>query len=485
MVAVSLARQAVRSAFWQVGGGMWITIVRLGASVFLARALTPADYGVFGMALLIREFIQQFGNFGMGTGVIAKKNASEDDLCTCFWFMALVRFVLFLLTFSCAPLGAWFFQDARVTDVVRVLSFGFLFTVLGSVSGTLLTKELKFKSLNIINGICAVIESGLAIFLVYNMDLGYWALVISMMVNILLSQASIFIVAKWWPKFKFSRVSFKYLFRFGINGLGFNFTNYLKQNLDYLLVGRLLGTASLGLYEFAYRVPHMVQDRISRPVGAVVFPVMSKVQDDNEKLAEGYLQTVRYVSLVSFPLLFGLAALSDLVVPALWGEQWLSIVTPLRFLCLCAVLRIAVQPLGAVYNCKNRPDIPFKISVIELTWTAVIISTLGYIHGINGVSVGMILSVLPSYYFLSSALKMIKSKISYLILSLWPIFLCSLMCSIAAFFMSKFLQSSLDGLIITLLISIISGAAIYGISLFAIFPKIFKDGLSKLKSISA
>lgn len=323
----ALTRSAGRGALWQILGGGWQTVIRLGASMVLARALAPDDFGIFGMALLVRELIDHAGDLGMGTGIIAKKDVSEDDLCTCFYTMAVVRFMLFIATFAIAPVAATFFHTPKLTWVLRAVSFTFLFSIFSAVSKTLLQKQLRFGPLVIIGGSIVLVESGTAVTLVLLTDLRYWALVSAMLISSFFMHLIIFVWAKWYPKLKFSKKSFRYLFRYGINSLGFAIVNYLHQNIDYLLVGRLLGTASLGFYQFAYQIPHLIQDRLARPVGGVIFPALSKVQHNDERLIAGYVKAVKYIALGAFPALGGLAVLSDLTVSVLWGEKWLPIVT--------------------------------------------------------------------------------------------------------------------------------------------------------------
>lgn len=475
MSTPSLTRQAGLSALWQVAGGVWAMVVRLGASIFLARALTPTDYGIFGMAIIMRELVEHLGAFGVGAGIIARKSVTEDDLCTCFWLLVGSRIFMFLIAFFCAPLAGWFFDDSRVIDVVQVISIAFLFSILGGLSQTLLFKSLRFKELNILRGFFVILESSLAIVLALNTDFGYWSLVIAMMISTFFSELAIFILAGWMPKFKFNNDSFHYLFRFGINGLGYSITNYLRQNLDYLLVGRLLGATSLGLYEFAYRIPHLLLDRVSRPVGSVVFPSLSKIQDNNDLLLSGYIKAVKYVCFITFPVLFGLASVADVAVPLVWGEQWLPIVTPMRFLCLCAALKMVPQPLGSIYSCKNRPDLPFKFSIVGLLWTFLVVGSLGYFYGLVGVAIGMVLSVAEGYIALFFAFRLANGRLRKLFVELFPILFSSLLCAAAAFFVSTIFQNKGFSNIETLLASIFSGCLVYTLILFVFFPRIISE----------
>ncbi len=480
----SLTKKAGRSALWQISGGGWTIIVRLGASAFLARALTPQDFGVFGLALLVNGFLNAISILGLGSGIIAKKKVTDFDLCTYFWTMAVFRILMFFVAYLSAPFAGYFFDDMRVSEILRVTSFVFLISIIGVVSGTLLTKELKFKALNVIRGSTVLLESILAVFLTLKTDLGYWALVYAMVLTALLNNLALCFVARWWPKFKYSMESFRYLFSFGIHVLGSSLTNYLRQNLDYLLVGRLLGTTSMGLYEFAYRIPHLIIDRIAGPVGAVVFPALSKVQNDNQLLASGYLKAVKYISLVSFPLIIGLAAVADVAVPVLWGEQWMAVITPLRILCLSAALSIVVQPIGAIFNCKKRPDIPFKLSIILVIWTAIAVGSLGFLYGINGVAIGMVLSVIPGYIGIWIAFKMVATNLRQLWKSLFPVIFSTFVCGFGAYVSSQIFQIYEMGLFVTLFVSIVLGAFLYVLTLYSIFPRFFNDTISLVEEIS-
>ena len=481
----SLTQRAGRAALWQILGGSWQTLVRLGASVFLARALKPSDFGLFGMAFLYQELLVAALSLGFGTGLIVKKELSDIDLSTNFWMSCVIRICLFLVVFLSAPLAAIFWKESRVEPLIRVISFSLLISIIGLVPETLSVKKLKFDKINIIRALSIFLESLIAVILVFMTNLSYWSLAIAMLVNVLFYNFSLWISEKCWlPKFIFDREVFKYLFRFGFYNWGFCIMNYLRQNLDYLLVGRFLGSYELGLYEFAYRIPHLVFNRISRPVGTVVFPALSKVQDNNEKIFIGYVKAVKFVSLITFPILFGLAAVADILVPVLWGNQWLPIVRPLQILCLCAALRCLFQPIGSIFYCKNRPDIPFKVSAVTLIFTVIFVSILGRFYGLVGVAIGMLLSVLPAFVVLFFTFRfMLNVNPFRLFKTLYPIIMSSLFCGIGAFFAKKMIFSVHLNIKIVLILSIFSGALIYLLSLFLLFPSLIRDIFKNIELI--
>ena len=485
MAEESLGQKAGRAAIWQVAGGGWQTIVRLGASMYLARALKPSDFGLFGMALLYQQLLVTALSLGFGTGLIVKKNLTEEDLSTSFWLSCAVRVTVFLAVFLTAPLAAMFWKEPRVEPIIRVISLTLLISLIGTIPGTLATKNLEFKKINIIRGLAILLESSTAVALVALTHLTYWALVIGMMVNVVFYNLTLWLATgAWRPRLTFHKDAFRYLFRFGFYTWLFSITNYLKQNVDYFLVGRLLGTYKLGLYEFAYRLPHLVFDRISRPVGDVVFPALSKVQDDNEALFRGYVTAVKYVCLICWPILFGLIAVADILVPTLWGDQWLPIITPLRILCLAAALKCLSQPLGYLFHSKNRPDLPFKVSFLELLLTIIVVLFFSYFFGLLGVSLGMFISVFPSLLAIWYAFYvLLRKSFSVFLYELFSVFFSSLSCAILAFLINRLLLFYSEASTIILLFSIIVGALFYLFIIFLLFKSLARDIFCKLEKI--
>jgi len=480
-----LIKASSLGVLWQVGGGLWLTLVRLGASTMLARLLYPADFGLFGMAMIARELIVVVCNLGMSTGLIAKKQVNAEDLDTAFWFMVGVRGIMCAATILFAPVAALFFGDPRVTDVMRVISLTFLLTPFSDIGVAILRRKLHFKKLALLNGFAALIESTVAVLLAFYMHLGYWSLIIGMLINTIVLNIGVISLARWWPKMRFSLESYRYLFRYGINGLGFGVVNYLNQNIDYLLVGRILGTTSLGLYEFAYKIPHMVLDRISRPVGSVLFPALSKVQNDNAYLLTGFIKTIKIVTLFSFPAMIGLSAVADIFVQVLWGERWTNIIVPLQILSISAALRTIGQPVGSIFYCKDRPDLPFKYSLLIMVVTFSAVGFLGNLYGMVGVAFGMTISVLPTFYVVHHGLKLVGGRLSILLREIFPGFVASISCGIIAYTLKNYLLCHHIGDILTLVFSVSAGAIVYILVLKYIFSSTWDEFLGLREIINS
>ncbi len=470
-----LKKSAGRGAFYQVFAGGVVTIIRIGASTILARLLLPDDFGLFGMALLLSEMVLRIGALGMGVGIIAKRNVTEEDLSTAFWTMAFIRIVLFSITFLSAPFLSSFFNETRLIPVIRAVSFTFLFQIMGIIGNTILKKDLLFARIFFITVTTSFFESGLAVFLVLIYIQNYWALVIAMVASRFLNHLLVFIFARWRPRFIFNKDSFLFLFRYGINVLGSSLTEYFNSNADYFLIGKILGPKILGFYEFAYRIPFLVVSRISYPLRDTLYPTLAILSDSHQKLSKGLIKGMKYIALICFPCLGGLAVVAEPMVRVLWGEQWLPIVVPLQILCGASAIKCICNPVRDVFNCVDRPDIPFKFSVISLIFTIVSVSILGFFFGILGVAWAMMISTLPIFILLILAFNIIGASIYRLVKEVLPIIISSLITMIVAYFVQSSMEITNFQDILILIVSIFSGALAYWVSLKIGFKKTYYE----------
>jgi O-antigen/teichoic acid export membrane protein len=466
----ALIRAAGIGAVFNIFGGVWQTFVRLGASVFLARLLSPADFGIYGIAMLTKTFIENMGNVGMGAGLIAKKEIDEKDLNTCFWSIALVRVCLLALALLGAPLAGIFFNEPKMVMPLRVVSLTFVLTVLGVVSSKILDRKLKFGYLVTIQNVAILVESVVAVLLAAFTDLSYWALVFGMLAATVVNEIGVVVYAGWLPKLQFDKERFRYLFYFGRNQMGTHINMFLQKNVDYLLVGKMFGARVLGLYEFAYRIPHMLEQKFIRKIKNVIFPSFSRLQDSDEDLINGYINVVRLIAMAVFPALIGLFVLAFPTVDILWGEKWHPIIMPLRVLCLPAMISCLVIPVQAVFLCKQRPDLPFKLSLFRVAATFLSVLVLGTYFGLIGVAFGMMISSLAGFLNIYLAFKLTKKRLVRLYWALFPTLLGSSCMGVMVYLFYSTLITYTP-MYASYLFSILLGVAVYIIIYLIFFTK--------------
>lgn len=455
----SLKRSIGQGTLWQFAGAGWHFVVHLGGSAVLARALSTRDYGMMGMALLVHGLVSRVGHTGMGTGIISKTDISQEELSTAFWMGAIVHGTLCLITLAIAPFAELFFdKDAEgITQILYVLAFTFILTATGSVHGTILRKQLRFGLLKIIDGTGILIQTGTAIILAVFFDFGYWSLVGGLLFSNFITVAMKIFTTRWVPSLHFDRKSFQYIFRYGIHGLGTSMVQYLQNNVDYLLVGKLLGTSMLGIYGFAYRIPFILLNQLANPIGHVLFPALATVQNSNEQLADAFLKVAKYIALITLPMLAGLACLAQPTIVVLWSSKWLQATTPMQMLCFGAAIKCILIGHGSIFFCRNRPDLPFKFSVMETILTASAVIVFGSIYGINGVASGMVFGALLQVVSACYALHLVQASPMLLLRTLQPPVVSTVGCVVMTLVARTIGESMAFSPIVVLLVAVPTG----------------------------
>jgi PST family polysaccharide transporter len=235
----------------------------------------------------------------------------------------------------------------------------------------------------------------------------------------------------------------------------------------------LFGARILGLYEFAYRIPHLFQQKFVNQIKNVVFPSLSRLQDSDDDLISAYVNVVRFIAMAAFPALVGLFVLAFPTVDILWGNQWHPIVEPLRVLCLPAMISCLVVPVQSLFLCKQRPDLPFKLSLIRLVVTFSAVMVLGQLFGLIGVAFGMVVSSFASLLNIYVAFRLMNKPLRRLVKALLPSSSGALCMGVLVYF-SYTSFSLYVPMYISFLFSIVVGAGSYSLIYFIFFDSEIK-----------
>ena len=479
----TLAKKASKSAFFNVIAGLIQLSIRLSASFILARQLTPNDFGLMGMCILIYNLALFLGNVGIGAGIIALQKPTSEQLSTAFWLIFATRFFLFLAAFASAHHVALFFGEPVVERAIQAMSFTILLSILGSVGSSLLNLKFRYKELLIIKILAIIIESGSAICLVMTTDFGFWALIISMIIGNVVLQLSIFIVTDWKPQFIFSTKSYNYFKSYMINGLGNSLSMYFTGNLDYLIIGRMLGATQLGLYEFAFRIPSLIKEKFVIPVGGVLLPVFSLVKTEGDYAAKTHYKIVRLIGFIIFPMLFCFSAVSGNLIPFLWGNQWLSIVPLIKIISAAIAIGSITDPVGSIFNAYNRPDLVFKMNMLHLIATASLMLLFGVKYKLVGISFAILLGYIPNFIFMVLGIRMIKGNAFIVSKEISLIAILSIECAVLSWWISGYTFQATG---VNLLAASV-GILVYGINYIMgsvfFFKPLLNESINILKKI--
>ncbi len=450
--------------------------------ITLARLLVPKDFGIIGMALIFTALIQTVNELGLSAAIIQRKDISKKHLSTSFWISIFTGVTLCIVAVIASSFIADFFKERLVQPVISILSIGFILGSFGVVHRALLEKKIDFKNVTITE-VGAAAFSGIVSVVLALLGFGVWSLVIGSLMGNLGRTVFLWLRCPWRPLMIFDFRSFKELFSFGKNVMGSRILNYVDSNADYLLIGKFLSATSLGLYTLAYQMAIFPLLRISSIITRVTFPAFSIIQDNNAKLRVGYLKAIKYTSLVTFPLLAGLAVVAPKFIPIVVGEKWISMILPLQILCVSGALKSIGTHVGSILLSKGRSDIQFKWNI----FTSIVIPVavvIGVRYGIIGVATTITVMSLSLFLIIQKITnRLIDLSFYEFFRALYPGAVCSVILIVSVLVFQRLsLFISLQE-VISLISSIVIGATFYIMAIWIIDNNSLKEAIALIKQV--
>ena len=369
---------------WSAASKYGAMLVQFAVSLLLARLLAPEYFGLLGMATVVTGFAKTLKSLGFNAVIIQRKDMDHALLSTLFWgnlaFCSLVTILLILAS----PIASWIYQDSRVAPIVAVLALNIFLNSFCTVPSSLLVRKLEFKKLAVreIGGVVASAIVGVSFALA---DFGVWALVFSTTAASLTIVVMLNVVEPFWPSLTLDRTRLKECLKFGLNITGYNIFSFFSKNADNLIIGVFLGPLALGYYSLAYRFMRLLRDSVSRLISRVLFPKLSELQNDDNKLAKAFLRTVCGVALFTFPAAIGLALLAGPLVEAFLGTKWMPAVPAISSLAIVGAIQSLTVLSGPIYLAKQRADWMFRWGIV-VSIAYVLAFLLGVNWKLNGVA---------------------------------------------------------------------------------------------------
>lgn len=361
--------------------------------LILARLLLPADFGIIGFAIVFIGMIRVFSDMGMSAALIQRKDADLKpiDYDTAFWAgIAWGLFLAVIMTFAVTPIAASFFNEPLLNAIIPVLSINFILRPLTMVHIVNITREMNFKKIVLPKNISSFAASIIAIVMAF-MGFGVWSLVFQRILRNVFVTIIYTIVNPWKPKLRYSKSSFKKIFSFGIYTTGTTVFNYLTQNIDYLLIGKMLGAQPLGVYTLAYNFTYVVRGQIMNVVNKVFYPTYSKIQDDLLTIKRYYFKVIKYNCIIIYPLMVGLLLLAEPFVLIGLGDKWREAIIPLQFMAGAGLVHLLTSSNTTLLRGIGKPRLELIMSIIKTLGVTVPFIVLGVIYyGVNGAAAGLL-----------------------------------------------------------------------------------------------
>jgi lipopolysaccharide exporter len=353
----------LRAALWAflaTAGTRLITLISLAV---LARLLAPAEFGLLAFALVYITYAETIGDLGTAVALIYWKDRRDDASQVTFIINVMMGVLWCLLTLALAPLIAGFFDNAQAAPIVRVLAFGFLIKFLGNTHDALAQKDLRFRARAIPELALALVKAALSIALAV-LGFGAWSLVWGHLAGLTAWTIGAWVIVPWRPAFALPRDLVAPMLRYGRGIVGVNMLAAVVHHADLAIVGRMLGSAALGLYQIAYKIPEATVTVIMWVVSKVLFPSFARLHD-REQLREAYLQALTYVSLITVPIAGGLAVAAEPLVRVMFGAKWMAAAPLLRWLAIYAGIRSIGTHAGDILKATGRSGLLAGLGVIK------------------------------------------------------------------------------------------------------------------------
>ena len=455
-----LRQQAVKSVFWVGSTKALAQVISLAASVIVMRILSPADYGMMGMALAYHGILFIIYDVGIGLAVLQKKDLTEDESQSAFWFTVVIGFILYALSWKIALLCANFFSTDQIIPLIRVLSLSIIFLSIQEIPYCLMAKKFEFKK----RGIAELVSGIIGVFsclVLALMGFKVWSLILSQVFKDLSLCILILFFSKWRIHFYFNWLHVKKLLKYGIPITGQSLLDYFNQSSDSVIIGRFLDQNALGYYQVALTLAKMPIQRVIALTNKVTMPVFAELQDDHEQLRHYFYKLFELISLFAFPVFLGIFLISEDIIVLVLSEKWIPSLFILRIFCIWAIIRSYTGFLLVVLKAKGNVNAAFKYSL----YSSIILPLsfiVGVRFGITGVAMGWLMCFpFLTFYLLYLIKKEIQISFTKTLRSAVHAAIASLLMVLSGFLIKGYLLSKSDISFMTMGVNILMGVLVF------------------------
>jgi teichuronic acid exporter len=370
-------------------------------SIILARLLVPEDFGTLALLALFLGIAGLFVDVGFTSALIQRQDSTRVDESTVFWFNIVAAVIMTLVLLAGAPWIADFFSLPVLMPLTMLMACNVFISAMGSIHGTLLNKELDFKTPMKIGAISTVISGSVGVYMAWA-GYGVWALAWQSLASTIVSTMMLWFMSDWRPLFRFSVDSFKRLFGFSGWIFGARLLDMVYLRGYTLLIGKFYGSHDLGIYYRADNTQQLPSSMLTGVLSRVAFPLFSAVNHDKVRLRRGVRVSVRSMMLIMSPSMAGLGALAVPFIHVVFGEKWQPAAPILQVLCILGLMwPLHIINLN-VLHAQGHAKLSFRLAIIKKS-SGVMLLVIGSFFGIMGIAWSRVVQsvigfIINSYY---------------------------------------------------------------------------------------
>lgn len=458
ILSVYIMSSTFSNLLWKLSERIVSQLIAFVVSIVIARLLSPSDYGLIAMVMVVINLSYVLVDGGFSSALIQKKDADKLDFSTIFYFSIFFAAVIYTIIYFSAPYITAFYgpEYALLTPILRVLGIQVIIYSVNSVQTAYVSRKMMFKNFFWATLVGNISSGIIGLYMAYN-GFGVWSLVFQSLFSSFVNTITLYAITRKLPSLEFSYVRLKSLFDYGVKLLGANFLTSFFMEFRSFVIGKLYSSNQLAFFDRGRQFPLYIGNNITVSVGAVLFPKMSQYQDNSEYVKETTRKSIRFCAYIMCPLMLGLAAVAEPLVQCLLTDKWLPCVPFLQLFCIIYLFQpIHIANMQAI-KAMGYSGVLLKLELIKKCIEIISLLCVMWIS-VEAIAINMaILTTLFTFVNAYPNVKILDYRIKEQVLDIFPsllmsIFLFVIICSFNYLNINK---------IILLPIQIIVGMFIY------------------------
>ncbi len=421
----------------------WNTLIRIPSQIisvviliFIARILDPKDFGIMAIVMMLIGYSNLLTNFGFIEAVIQKRIHDKKILNSIFTFdlaiSSFLAFVFFILSGSIAD----FFKTPECKEVIQVMNLVFIVTSFTGIPTAILKRDMNFQAISLFDITSSLLMAFITLVLALN-HFDYWALAYGQLIPLIVITISLCIKTRWVPIIYYNHSLIMSIIHFGVWNFIKTQLGFIAKHTDKFIIGRWLGSNNLGFYDKAMSISVLPVESIAMNINAVMFSSFSNNQDKQKTLQTQFKKSLTLISIIHFPIYFGMIAIAPYLVHVLLGDQWIPMIVPFQIL----LLANAATTLGGITSSLNVAMGNYKQHTLLYFLSYILFTLCCFIllpFGLNGISVSyLIFMVVVNLLTMQLAISKLYIHLKDIMYSIVP----GLLGSLIMFFTIKILSS--------------------------------------------
>ena len=451
-MAESLKEKTAKGLFWGAMNSGSTQVLNILFGIFLARLLSPADYGIIGILTIFTLIAGNLQSSGFTQALVNIRKPTDNDYNSVFWFNVLVSLTMYVVLFFCAPLIADFFHQPCLTSLSRFVFLSFFISSFGIAQNGYMMKNMMNKEITIVNFMALISSNVVGLVLAFN-GMAYWSLAWQQVIFILVLNIGRYYYTGWRPNFHINFGPVRKMFGFSVKLLVTNIINTVSNNVLTFVFGRFYPINDVGNYSQAYNWDTKANSFVANTVGQIAQPVLASIQDDKNRELLVFRKMLRFTAFLSFPLMFGLTLVSREFILITIHEKWIASVPLLQILCVSG----AFMPIYTLYQnlaiSKGRSDVYMWCNIGQVVGLLALV-LFCHQYGIQTMVIAYTLFIIAWLLVWQWMMKRVAGlRFLDVAKDILPFMLCAAATMVVTYFMTRSLQNIYLLLLVRLLVS--------------------------------